>query len=93
MDEHLGFLHSHPDMERSLGLVGKAHVIVDWKDWLVVRKKILPLPVHGNKSNCPGCGAPGTVDMQFDIKEFAFDDNIWYNGSSHVWECYDCYLK
>lgn len=46
---------------------------------------------HGEKGECPTCGAPGTFDMEGE--RVNFEDSIWFNKACNNWECVECWLK
>lgn len=51
---------------------------------------------HGDKMECPSCGASGRFDLMLlglEKNEAEFDDAIWLSRHGNSWECYECYLK
>lgn len=58
--------------------------------------KILKTIKHGDKLECPLCGAPGRYDEMvqgFQKNEGEFEDAVWFNKFTRSWECYECWLK
>ena len=50
---------------------------------------------HGDKLDCPTCGAPGFLDIDTPSGEKLPDDKIsvWFNNKLKHWECTDCMWK
>lgn len=58
--------------------------------------KILKTVKHGDSLECPTCGAPGRFDTMsrgVDRNEPEYEDAVFYNRHTKMWECYECWIK
>lgn len=91
VERHVTSLFSKTKRHR----IGKYHPRV----WLALNyrwAKQLENNMHGDKLDCPVCGAPGRFDVMRlgkDSDEAEFDDAIWISRHGNGWECYNCFLK
>lgn len=47
---------------------------------------------HGQKMDCPVCGASGTYDVMA-CGQTVFKDSIWWNEHIKGYECVECWDK